>query len=181
MGPAYSAATIRELIQRHTWKTTRLATLATAVLDDPTGYGAIWAWTTTDGFAASSCSMPTLTDGNSVRFASESELLLLPRRDLLPALEPTAAARQCQAGARHHRHTGDFRARPANGGAITAVLARGHLAASNSRRELAQVNGIIARTRVLRRLMDDGRDDLLDTGDDTWIDARATFGPDTTI
>ncbi len=172
-GPLIRAETVRELIQRHL-ENGAAATLATAVLDDPAGYGRIWRDRTGRivGIVEHADATP---EQRQIREVNPS-YYCFRAADLLPALDKLQPN-----NAKHEYYITDTLAiflqagRPVD--AITAVPPE-DIYSINSRRELAQVNGIM-RDRILRRLMDDGVT-MVDPAT-TWIDARAMIGRDTSI
>jgi bifunctional UDP-N-acetylglucosamine pyrophosphorylase/glucosamine-1-phosphate N-acetyltransferase len=172
-GPLIRAETIKELLARHRAENAA-ATLASAVLDDPTGYGRIWRDERGDLRSIVEHHDATPEQGQ-IREVNPS-YYCFRTADLLTALEklrPDNAKKEyyitdtlgllMQAG---HKV-----------GVVTAVPPQ-DIYSINSRKELALVNRLM-RDRVLDKLMADGV--TIVSPETTWIDARATIGVDTII
>ena len=172
-GPLIRAETVKELLARHL-ADGNSATLATAILDDPTGYGRIWRDERGNlrGIVEHADATP---EQRQIREVNPS-YYCFRTADLLAALDqirPNNAKNEyyitdtlavlMQAGKRV--------------GAVTAVPPQ-DIYSINSRKELALVNRMM-RDRTLERLMDDGVT-IVDPAT-TWIDPRATIGVDTVI
>jgi bifunctional UDP-N-acetylglucosamine pyrophosphorylase/glucosamine-1-phosphate N-acetyltransferase len=172
-GPLIRAETIKELLTRHRAENAA-ATLATAVLDDPTGYGRVLRDDRGNlrGIVEHNDATP---EQRQIREVNPS-YYCFRTADLLPALDklrPNNAKNEyyitdtlgllMQAGQKV--------------GAVTAVPPQ-DIYSINSRKELALVNRLM-RDRVLDKLMAEGV--TIVNPDTTWIDARATIGVDTII
>ncbi len=172
-GPLIREETIRALLDRHI--TGGLAaTLATAVLDDPTGYGRIWR--DADGRLRAIVEHADATpEQRQIREVNPSYYCFRTAEflPLLDRLQPN--------NAKNEYYITDALAlliaagRPVE--AITSVRPE-DIYSINSRQELALVNRVM-RDRVLDRHMTAGVT-IVDPAS-TWIDARATIGRDTII
>jgi len=172
-GPLLRADTIRVLLERHL-ADEAAATLATAVLDDPTGYGRIWRDEAADlrGIVEHADCTP---EQREIREVNPSYYCFrVP--DLLDALgqiRPNNAKNEY-----YITDTLSILMKAAKRvGAITSVPPE-DIYSINSRQDLARVNNVM-RTRVLERLMSEGVT-IVDPAT-TWIDARARIGRDTII
>lgn len=172
-GPLIRAETLRELLSRHA-ADGAAATLATAVLDDPTGYGRILR----DGAARMTGIVEhgdATAEQRKIREVNPS-YYCFQVADLLAALERiTPNNRKGE-----YYITDVLPLMMAAGRGVTAITAvrPEDIYSINSRQELALVNRVM-RDRVLDRLMSDGVT-IIDPAT-TWIDARATIGRDTVI
>ncbi len=172
-GPLIRAETIRTLIERHLAEEC-VATLATAVLADPTGYGRIWRdeYGNLRGIIEHADCTPVqrrIREVNPSYYCFQAPPLLTALTQLRPN------------NVKNEYYITDVLAMLINTGkkvqAITSVPPE-DVYSINSRQELALVNRVM-RDRVLDRLMTDGVT-IVDPAS-TWIDARATIGPDTVI
>jgi bifunctional UDP-N-acetylglucosamine pyrophosphorylase/glucosamine-1-phosphate N-acetyltransferase len=172
-GPLIRPETLRELLDKHL-REGLSATLATAILDDPTGYGRI-------------CRD---ADGNFVGIVEHADATPEQRQirevnpsyycfrvaDLLPALEHLRPD-----NAKREYYITDvltvLRAENRRVAAISSVRPE-DVFSINSRQDLALVNRVM-RDRILDRLMTDGVT-VIDPAT-TWVDARATIGRDTVL
>lgn len=172
-GPLVRAETLKELIAKHIAEQ-NVITLATALLDDPTGYGRIdrAADGTLKGIVEHhDCSEEQL----KIREVNPS-IYLFKMPELLGYLD-----RLTNDNAKGEYYITDCLAMAiADGQRIDAITALEpeDILSINNRRQLAEVNRVM-NDRILNRLMDDGVT-IVDPGS-TWIDARAQIGPDTTI
>ncbi|MBK9120267.1 MAG: NTP transferase domain-containing protein [Phycisphaerales bacterium] len=172
-GPLIRSATLSELLERHLAEG-NAATLATAVLDDPAGYGRIWR----DGegrFLGIVEQLDCTPEQRAIREVNPSYYCFRVA-DLLIALD------QLQPNnAKNEYYITDtfalFRAAGRPVGAVTSVPPA-DIYSINSRHDLAMVNAVM-RDRILRRLMDEGVT-IVDPAT-TWIDARAQLGRDTVV
>ena len=172
-GPLIRSETIRELLDRHLAEGSA-ATLATAVLDDPSGYGRIWR--DTEGNLRGIVEHGDCTpEQRRIREVNPSYYCFkLP--ELLEALDQVKPD-----NVKNEYYITD---------ALAILIESGHKAVAvsavppqdvfsiNSRQDLALVNRVM-RERILDRLMTDGVT-VIDPAS-TWIDARATIGTDTVI
>ncbi len=172
-GPLIRTETIRQLINQHL-RDNNAATLATAVLDDPTGYGRIW----------------RDPDGNFRGIVEHADCTPAQReiREVNPSYYcfkvpelHSALDRITNDNAKGEYYLTDtFALLLADGhrvGAITSVRPA-DIYSINSRKDLARVNQVM-HNRILDQLMDRGVT-IVDPAT-TWIDARARIAPDTTI
>ncbi len=172
-GPLIRAETIRALLAQHA-ASGAAATLATAVLEDPTGYGRIW--------RDAQGKLRGIIEHND---ATPEQRLI---REINPSYycfrqnEFLAALAQVRPNnAKHEYYITD---------ALSLLLAAGHAVEAitsvppqdifsiNTRADLALVNRVM-RDRVLARLMEEGVT-IVDPAT-TWIDDRARIGTDTII
>lgn len=172
-GPLIRAEVVRELIDRHIAENAS-ATLATAVIDDPTGYGRI-ARDTNGRFRAIVEHADASEAERAIREVNPSYYCFRVA-DLLPALD------QIKPNNKKGEYyitdvLGLFVAAGKTVVAISSVLPE-DIYSINSRRDLALVNRVM-RDRVLGRLMDEGVT-IVDPAS-TWIDARAQIGRDTVV
>lgn len=172
-GPLVRGETIRTLLERHL-KDGNSATLATAVLDDPTGYGRIRR--DADGRFLGIVEHGDCTDEqrrirevNPSYYCFEVPALLAA----LERIEPNNVKRE-------YYLTDCLGLLLADGGKVDAFTAvtPADIYSINSRQQLAQVNDVMRR-RILDRLMTEGVT-IVDPST-TWIDARARVGRDTII
>ena len=172
-GPLIRAETIRELLARHLAER-NAATLATAVLDDPTGYGRICR--DADGrlqgiVEHNDCTPPQrqIHEVNPSYYCFQ-----------VPALLPALDGLQPNNAKKEYYITDTLTLMQQAGGSLAAIpnVPPEDIYSINSRKELALVNRVM-RDRVLARLMEDGVT-IIDPAT-TWIDARAVIGRDTVI
>jgi bifunctional UDP-N-acetylglucosamine pyrophosphorylase / glucosamine-1-phosphate N-acetyltransferase len=172
-GPLIRAETLQSLIERHLAEQAA-ATLATAVLDDPTGYGRIWR--DPDGRILGIVEHGDATpEQKRIREVNPS-YYCFKQPEFLAALDQVRPN-----NVKNEYYITD---------AISILLAAGQkvqaitsvppqdIFSINSRQELAMVNGVM-RDRILDRLMSSGVS-IVDPRT-TWIDDRATIGQDTVI
>ena len=172
-GPLIRGETIRELIQRHQ-ADGAAATLATAVLDDPTGYGRIWR--DEHGNLLGIVEHNDCTPEQRQIHEINPSYYCFRVADFLPAL-----AQLTPNNKKNEYYITDtlaiMRGAGKQIGAITAVPPQ-DIYSINSRKELALVNRVM-RDRFFDQLMDNGVTIIDPTT--TWIDPRATIGTDTVI
>jgi bifunctional UDP-N-acetylglucosamine pyrophosphorylase/glucosamine-1-phosphate N-acetyltransferase len=172
-GPLIRAETLRILIEKH--RTEQAATtLATAILDDPTGYGRISRdkYGNIQSIVEDSDCTPlqhTIKEVNPSYY-------LFNNKVLFGALEKV----RCDNVKKEYYLTDALSIILATGEKIVAVTAvRPEEALSiNSRDQLSQTSKIMQR-RIAQRLMNNGVT-IVDP-ENTWIDARAQIGQDTQI
>lgn len=172
-GPLIRAETLRTLMAKHESEHSA-ATLATAVLEYPTGYGRIArdAYGNIQGIVEDSdCTSEQL----AIREVNPS-YYLFNNKVLFEALDKVRPDNVKQ----EYYLTDALSVIISSGHKVVAVTAvRPEEAMSvNSRAELSEVSKIMQR-RIQHRLMDNGVT-LVDP-DNTWIDARAQIGQDTII
>jgi len=172
-GPLIRAETLRTLMAKHESEHSA-ATLATAVLEDPTGYGRIArdAYGNIQGIVEDSdCTSEQL----AIREVNPS-YYLFNNKVLFEALEKVRPDNVKQ----EYYLTDALSVIISSGHKVVAVTAvRPEEAMGvNSRAELSEVSKIMQR-RIQHRLMNNGVT-LVDP-DNTWIDARAQIGQDTII
>jgi len=172
-GPLIRSEVLQELLARHIAEGSS-ATLATAVLDDPTGYGRIWrdGAGRLRGIVEHADATP---EQRQIREVNPSYYCFkVP--DLLAALDQIKPN-----NAKGEYYITDALAIVIGAGkkalALTSVQPE-DIYSINSRRELALVNAVM-RTRICERWMSDGVT-IVDP-ETTWIDSRATIGRDTVI
>lgn len=172
-GPLIRPETIRELIARHL-RDAAVATLATSVLDDPTGYGRILR-NAAGEFTGIVEERDCTDEQRAIREVNPS-YYCFRTDELLWALE-----RIDNRNAKGEYYITDVFATLLRAGrkvtALPAVPAE-DVFSINSRQELALVNRVM-RDRVLKRWMDNGVT-VIDPAT-TWIDPRAEIGQDTVI
>ncbi len=172
-GPLIRSETIKELIARHIAEKAA-ATLATAILDDPTGYGRIWR--DAEGNLRGIVEHPDATpEQRRIREVNPS-YYCFRTADLLAALDKLKPN-----NAKNEYYLTDTLSFLLQAGkkviAVTAVPPQ-DVYSINSRKDLALVSRIM-RDRVLEKLMAEGVT-IVDPAT-AWIDARATIGVDTVI
>jgi len=172
-GPLIRAKTLQTLIEKHEAEQSA-ATLATAVLDDPTGYGRIVrdAYGNMQGIIEDSDCTPAQ---KAVREVNPS-YYLFNNRVLFRALEKVKPNNVKQ----EYYLTDAVSVIIAAGRkvvAVTAVLPE-EAVGVNSRAQLSVASKIMQR-RIQQELMENGVT-IVDP-DNTWIDARARIGQDTVI
>jgi len=172
-GPLIRSHTLKALIEKHE-SGQSAATLATAVLDDPTGYGRIVRdpYGNMQGIVEDSDCNPyqkAIKEINPSYYLFNCKLLF----DALEKVKPNNVKKEyyltdAVSGIITTGHKVE---------AITAVLPDEAMGV-NSRAQLSAASKIMQR-RIQRRLMEDGVT-IVDP-DNTWIDARARIGQDTVI
>ncbi|MCK4292537.1 MAG: NTP transferase domain-containing protein [Planctomycetes bacterium] len=172
-GPLIRARTLKTLIEKHEAEQSS-ATLATAVLDDPGGYGRIVrdAYGNMQGIVEhSDCTKEQL----AIKEVNPS-YYLFNNRVLLEALEKIRPDNVKQ----EYYLTDALAGIIGTGHKVVAVTAVGAEEAMgvNSRRQLSEASKIMQR-RIQQVLMENGVT-IVDP-DNTWIDARARIGQDTVI
>ncbi|MEW6252836.1 MAG: NTP transferase domain-containing protein, partial [Planctomycetota bacterium] len=172
-GPLFRSETIRGLLERQA-ANGAAATLATAILDDPFGYGRILR--DGEGRIYDIAEEPDATPEQRQIREINPGLYCFRGPDLLAALDRLRPNNR-----KNEYYLTDTigvllrDGRPVD--AVPSVLPE-DMYGINSRRDLALVNGLM-RDRILGRLMDEGVT-IVDPAT-TWIDARATIGRDTVI
>ena len=172
-GPLIRAQTLKMLIEKHESERAA-ATLATAVLEDPTGYGRILRddYGNIQGIVEhSDCTV----EQRKIKEVNPSYYLFRNRMlfDALSKVKPDNAKRE-------YYLTDALAVMIASGHKVVAVTAvqPEEAVGVNSRAQLSAV-GKIMQQRIQQRLMDEGVT-IVDP-DNTWIDARARIGQDTVI
>ncbi|UCG57528.1 MAG: NTP transferase domain-containing protein [Phycisphaerales bacterium] len=172
-GPLIRAQTLRTLIEKHEAGQSA-ATLATALLDDPTGYGRIIrdAYANIQGIVEHSDCTPAQL---AIREVNPS-YYLFNTRVLFEALEQVRPDNV----KREYYLTDALSGIIATGHKVTAVTAVSpeEAVGVNSRAQLSAASKIMQR-RIQQELMENGVT-IVDP-DNTWIDARAQIGQDTVI
>lgn len=172
-GPLIRPATLNTLIEKHEAEQSA-ATLATAVLDDPAGYGRIVrdAYGNMQGIVEDSdCTKEQLAikEVNPSYYLFNNKVLF----EALDKIEPDNVKKEY--------YVTDAMAGLIRAGhkvvAVTAVLPEEAMGV-NSRRQLSEASKIMQR-RIQQVLMENGVT-IVDP-DNTWIDARAKIGQDTII
>jgi bifunctional UDP-N-acetylglucosamine pyrophosphorylase/glucosamine-1-phosphate N-acetyltransferase len=172
-GPLIRSATLKTLIEKHESEQSA-ATLATAVLDDPTGYGRIVRDTygNIQGIVEHSDCTPeqlAIKEVNPSYYLFDNQLLF----STLEKVKPN--------NAKNEYYVTDALSLLISGGhkvvAITAVRPEEAMSV-NSRAQLSVVSKIMEH-RIQQELMENGVT-IVDP-DNTWIDARAKIGQDTVI
>jgi bifunctional UDP-N-acetylglucosamine pyrophosphorylase/glucosamine-1-phosphate N-acetyltransferase len=172
-GPLIRPETLRTLIEKHLAEQAA-ATLATAVLEDPTGYGRIWR--DPEGRILGIVEHGDATpEQKRIREVNPS-YYCFKQPEFLAALDQLRPN-----NVKNEYYITDAISILLSGGhkvqAITSVPPQ-DVFSINSRQELAMVNGVM-RDRILDRLMSAGVT-IVDPHT-TWIDDRATIGQDTVI
>jgi bifunctional UDP-N-acetylglucosamine pyrophosphorylase/glucosamine-1-phosphate N-acetyltransferase len=172
-GPLILAKTLKMLIDKHE-SGQSAATLATAVLDDPSGYGRIFRddYGNIQGIVEDSDCSPAqlkIKEINPSNYLFDNLVLF----EALEKIKPENVKKEY--------YLTD---------AVSGIIATGHKVEAitavppdealgiNSRAQLSAASKIMQR-RIQRRLMEDGVT-IVDP-DNTWIDARAKIGQDTVI
>ena len=172
-GPLIRATTLKTLIDKHE-SGQSAATLATAVLDDPSGYGRIIRddYGNLQGIVEDSDCTPEqlkIKEINPSNYLFDNQVLF----EALETIKPENVKKEY--------YLTD---------AVSSIIATGHKVEAitavppdeavgiNSRAQLSAASKIMQR-RIQRRLMEDGVT-IVDP-DNTWIDARAQIGQDTVI
>lgn len=172
-GPLVRAETLTELIEKHAAEQ-NVITLATAVLDDPTGYGRIDR--NTDGTLKGIVEHHDCTAEQLKIKEVNPSIYIFKMPELIGYLD-----RLTNDNAKGEYYITDCLSMALQSGervaAITALEPEDILSINN-RRQLADVNRVM-NDRILGKLMDDGVT-IVDPGS-TWIDARAKIDADTTI
>jgi bifunctional UDP-N-acetylglucosamine pyrophosphorylase/glucosamine-1-phosphate N-acetyltransferase len=172
-GPLIRPETLHELIAKHIDEQ-NVITLATAVLDDPTGYGRIDR--NPDGTLRGIVEHNDCSPEQLKICEVNPSMYLFKMPELLGYLD-----RLTNDNAKGEYYITDCLEMAISDGlrvaAITALEPEDILSINN-RRQLAEVNRVM-NDRILGRLMDAGVT-IVDPGS-TWIDARAQIAPDTTI
>jgi bifunctional UDP-N-acetylglucosamine pyrophosphorylase / glucosamine-1-phosphate N-acetyltransferase len=172
-GPLIRSATLRTLVEKHESEQSA-ATLATAMLDDPTGYGRIVrdAYGNIQGIVEHGDCTPQQLLINEVN----PSYYLFNNQLLLGALEKVKAN-----NVKNEYYLTDALSLLLSGGhkviAVTAVRPEEAMSV-NSRSQLSVVSKIMEH-RIQQELMETGVT-IVDP-DNTWIDARAKIGQDTVI
>jgi bifunctional UDP-N-acetylglucosamine pyrophosphorylase/glucosamine-1-phosphate N-acetyltransferase len=172
-GPLVRAETIQALVEKHLSEQ-NTATLATAVLEDPTGYGRIWRGG--DGRFLGIVEHGDCTDEQrKIREVNPSYYCFAvpPLLGALDRIEPHNVKNE-------YYLTDCLGLFLADGGKVDALTAvePEDIYSINARQHLALVNDVMRR-RTLDRLMSDGVT-IVDPPS-TWVDARAEIGRDTII
>jgi len=172
-GPLIRSETLKTLIDKHTSEMSA-ATLATTILDDPTGYGRILrdSYGNIQGIVEDNdCTQEqrAIKEINPSYYCFEGDVLL----EALDKITPDNAKNEYYLTDALHViiHTGHKVM------AVTAVAEQDAFGV-NDREQLSRAGKIMQR-RIQRRLMDGGVT-IVDP-DNTWIDARAVIGTDTVI
>jgi len=172
-GPLIRAKTLKTLVDKHE-SGQSAATLATAVLDDPSGYGRIIRddYGNLQGIVEHSDCMPEqlkIKEINPSNYLFDNQILFRALETIKPE------------NVKKEYYLTD---------AVSSIIATGHKVEAitavppdeavgiNSRAQLSAASKIMQR-RIQRRLMEDGVT-IVDP-DNTWIDARAKIGQDTVI
>jgi len=172
-GPLIRAGTLKTLIEKHE-SGQSAATLATAVLDDPSGYGRIVrdAYGNMQGIVEDSDCTPgqlAIKEINPSNYLFDNKILF----EALEKVKPDNVKKEY--------YLTD---------AVSGIIATGHKVEAitalspeeavgiNSREQLSAASKIMQR-RIQRELMENGVT-IVDP-DNTWIDARAQIGQDTVI
>lgn len=172
-GPLIRSHTLKALLEKHE-SGQSAATLATAVLDDPTGYGRIVrdAYGNMQGIVEDSDCTPeqrTIKEINPSNYLFNCKILF----EAIERVKPDNVKKEY--------YLTD---------AVSGIIATGHKVEAitavppdeavgiNSRAQLSDASKIMQQ-RIQRRLMEDGVT-IVDP-DNTWIDARAQIGQDTVI
>jgi bifunctional UDP-N-acetylglucosamine pyrophosphorylase/glucosamine-1-phosphate N-acetyltransferase len=172
-GPLIRATTLKTLVDKHE-SGHSAATLGTAVLDDPSGYGRIVRddYNNLQGIVEHSDCTPEQLKINEINPSN----YLFDNQALFEALETIKPE-----NVKKEYYLTD---------AVSSIIATGHKVEAittvppdeavgiNSRAQLSAASKIMQR-RIQRRLMEDGVT-IVDP-DNTWIDARAQIGQDTVI
>jgi bifunctional UDP-N-acetylglucosamine pyrophosphorylase/glucosamine-1-phosphate N-acetyltransferase len=172
-GPLIRAQTLTTLIERHEAGHSA-ATLATAILEDPSGYGRIIRdrYSNIQGIVEDSDGTPeqlAVKEVNPSYYLFDNQILFEALSKITPDnVKGEYYLTDALSGiiASGHRVT-----------AVTAVLPEEAMGI-NSRQQLSEASKIMQR-RIQRRLMENGVT-IVDP-DNTWIDARAKIGQDTVI
>ena len=172
-GPLVRTETIQALIDKHLSER-NTATLATSVLDNPTGYGRIWR--DDDGQFLGIVEHGDCTDEQrQIREVNPSYYCFA-----VPALLGALDRIKPHNVKKEYYITDCLGLFLADGGKVDALTAvePEDIYSINARKHLAQVNDVMRR-RTLDRLMSNGVT-IVDPAS-TWIDARAEVGRDTII
>ena len=172
-GPLVRAETIAELIEKHISEQ-NVITLATAILEDPTGYGRIAR--NADGSLQGIVEHGDCTPEQLKIQEVNPSIYMYKMPELIGYLD-----RLTNDNSKGEYYLTDCLGMAiAEGAKVAAIpnLEAEDMLGINNRRHLALVNRVM-NERILNRLMDDGVT-IVDPGS-TWIDSRAQIGPDTTI
>lgn len=172
-GPLIRPEVLAEVRARHL-DAQASATLATAVLDEPAGYGRIWR----DGagrFLGIVEHADCTAEQRGIREVNPSYYCFRVA-DLLPALDRLT----CENAKREYYITDVLKMFVDAGRRVEAITSvrPEDIYSINSRQDLARVNDVMRR-RILDRHQTDGVT-IVDPAS-TWIDARATIGRDTVV
>ncbi|MEJ2700879.1 MAG: NTP transferase domain-containing protein [Sedimentisphaerales bacterium] len=172
-GPLIRSRTLKALIKKHE-SGQSAATLATAVLDDPSGYGRIIrdAYGNMQGIVEDSDCTPeqrTIKEINPSNYLFNCGILF----DAIDKVKPDNVKKE-------YYLTDAVSGIIATGHKVEAItaLSPDEAVGVNSRAQLSAASKIMQR-RIQRRLMEEGVT-IVDP-DNTWIDARAQIGQDTVI
>lgn len=172
-GPLIRIETIRTLLEHHLAEGNGV-TLATAVIEEPAGYGRIWR--DANGELLGIVEHADATEEQRRIREVNPSYYCFDTTALLPALDQLTSDNA--KGEYYITDTLQIMKRAGRRlGAVTSVQPE-DIYSINSRADLARVNDIMRR-RVLEHLMDDGVT-IVDPAT-TWIDARARIGRDTVI
>ncbi len=172
-GPLIRAETLTALLERHRGEG-NAATLATAILEDPTGYGRIWRDAAGELLGIVE-QLDATAEQRQVREVNPSYYCFRVA-DLLSVLDQLRPNNR--KGEYYLTDTLELLRRAGRRiGAVTAVPPE-DVYSINSRAELALVSRVM-RDRILDRLMDEGVT-IVDPAT-TWIDARAKIGRDSVV
>jgi len=172
-GPLIRSQTLRTLIDKHEAGQSA-ATLATAVLDDPSGYGRIVrdAYGNIQGIVEHLDCTP---EQSEIKETNPSNYLFNNRRllEAIDNIKPDNVKKE-------YYLTDAISGLISTGHKVEAITAMqpDEAVGINSRAQLSAASKIMQR-RIQARLMDDGVT-IVDPGN-TWIDARAQIGQDTVI
>jgi bifunctional UDP-N-acetylglucosamine pyrophosphorylase/glucosamine-1-phosphate N-acetyltransferase len=172
-GPLVQAQTLKTLIRKHE-SAQSAATLATAVLDDPSGYGRIIrdAYGNIQGIVEDSDCTPgqlAIKEINPSNYLFNNKVLL----EAIEKVKPDNVKKE-------YYLTDAVSGTIATGHKVVAITAvqPDEAVGINSRAQLSAASKIMQR-RIQRKLMENGVT-IVDP-DNTWIDARAQIGQDTVI
>lgn len=172
-GPLIRPDTLRQLIDQHL-SSGAGATLATAVLDEPSGYGRIWR--DASGKFLGIVEHADATDEQRAIREVNPSYYCFDTSALLPTFDQLS--NDNAKGEYYITDTFSLMMQAGRDvGAITSVEPE-DIYSINSRKDLSRVNDVM-RHRILDRLMAEGVT-IVDPAS-TWIDARAEIGNDTTI
>lgn len=172
-GPLIRSSVLQELMLQHRTSGSAV-TLATALLEDPTGYGRIirdasGALKAIVEHADCTPEQRSIREVNPSYYCFDCQSLLAALRNVKP---------QNVKGEYYLTDAVEILVKTGKKANAVANVPPGDVLSINTRRELAGVSRIM-QDRILQRLMDDGVT-VVDPVN-TWIDARAEIGKDTTI